>query len=171
MKPVKLPVLLFFILIIITIVQIVYYYFKLPPSVASHFNIDGRPDKWISKNAFAAIHVALIAFVSGIFCSAGLLLRKIPPSLLNLPNKDYWLEPQRKEATYSTFTGFMFIFADMTLVFFLLVFRLVYNYNLSYSGGLGNSMFYYLILYSFAICIFCIQFFKKFYKTEENKKE
>jgi hypothetical protein len=74
---------------------------QLPPSVASHFDIRGNADGWSDTETFvlvfAVLSLGLPLMMVGIFR----LTRYLPPSLINLPNRDYWLAPERREETYS----------------------------------------------------------------------
>ena len=73
------------------IVQVVYGYTDLPERVASHFDGSGRADGWSSRDAFIATWYGVIVLVNIWPLVIGPLMRKLPPGLLSLPNKEYWL--------------------------------------------------------------------------------
>jgi len=77
-----------------------YHYPRLPDTVVSHFGIDGRADGWSSKGAFIAIIAAAYLLVPLILIAVSLAIRRTPHWMVNLPNKDYWLSADRKDATY-----------------------------------------------------------------------
>ena len=72
---------------------------QLPERVASHFNIQGLPDGWMGRQSFlgvmAAIGTALPLFMVGMTS-----LHRVFPGGINLPNRDYWLSPERREDTF-----------------------------------------------------------------------
>src|SRR5436190_6095296 len=63
----------------------------LPERVATHFGPDGLPNGWTARESFVAtmalVVVLPVAFMQGI----GLVVGRLPPSLINLPTRDYWL--------------------------------------------------------------------------------
>lgn len=71
----------------------------LPETVASHFDLAGRADGWSSKSGFLALYLALSLGIAALFGGLGWLLPRLPDALINLPNKDYWLAPERRAAT------------------------------------------------------------------------
>lgn len=80
--------------------HLVYYYPRLPERIASHFNHLGEPDGWMSKANFMIFEVVLLAFVLGLFRLISFSFEKMPISLINLPNKEYWLAPERRSETF-----------------------------------------------------------------------
>jgi uncharacterized membrane protein len=81
--------------------QIVYYYPNLPEKVAVHFNAFGEPDNWASKQSYLIFQIILLLFTAVITFGLPLLLRKLPDSAINIPHKDYWLAPQRRNETFT----------------------------------------------------------------------
>lgn len=71
----------------------------LPPLVASHFAADGRANGWMSREAYAWM-MALMSLVTpyAVWSAAAWLPRRWP-RLVNIPFRDYWLAPERREAT------------------------------------------------------------------------
>jgi uncharacterized membrane protein len=74
---------------------------QLPPRVASHFDGAGMPDRWMMRGAYlctmAGVSVGLTAFLVGIF----FCVRYFPTSAINLPQRGYWAEPERREETFA----------------------------------------------------------------------
>ena len=79
------------------VVFVVYTSQYLPDKVATHFGINGQADGWMSRNGYLLLMLAFMigmsAFVSFV---VGTLPRKFP-QWTNIPNRDYWLAPQRRE--------------------------------------------------------------------------
>ncbi len=109
----------------------VYYYPMLPENMAIHFGADGLPNGWKSKGSFFVFYGVLVFLLGGIFSGLSSLIPKIPTSLINVPNKEYWFAEERAESSYEILAGF---FKRMTcaLVLFLgLLFVDTCNTNLS----------------------------------------
>jgi serine/threonine-protein kinase len=114
------------ILVALVVVQIAWYWPRLPATVASHFDGSGRPNGWLSKEMFLAVYVGIVALLAVVFSA----VRFIPTSLWNLPNRDYWLAPERRAATVARFSEEMLWFANATLALVLLTFELAFRANL-----------------------------------------
>jgi ABC-type Fe3+ transport system permease subunit len=72
---------------------------RLPERLASHFNLAGDPDGWMSRSSHLWM-MGLLAFglsllVVGLFYG----LRFLPVSMINLPQREYWLAPERQRQT------------------------------------------------------------------------
>ena len=71
----------------------------LPPRVASHFAADGRANGWMSREAYVGMMATMsLAMPFAIWIAATWLPRRWP-RLVNVPFRDYWLAPERREAT------------------------------------------------------------------------
>ena len=94
MESTQLPCLVF---LAIAVVAWGYSYDQMPPRRASHFNAAGAPNGWMTKNQFFTLNVILIAVAafSGLFPAHK--IAQVPTSKINLPNKEYWLDPTRRE--------------------------------------------------------------------------
>jgi serine/threonine-protein kinase len=74
---------------------------NLPEVVAVHFDISGQADAWAERGV--SLLVLLVAgvgiplFVGALF----IVLRFLPPYLLELPNRDFWLAPARRAWTHA----------------------------------------------------------------------
>ena len=73
----------------------------LPPLVASHFAASGAANSYMSRSVYTIVSILLVV-------GAPLFVAFLPSLLigkgerkLNLPNRDYWLAPERREATLS----------------------------------------------------------------------
>lgn len=76
-----------------------YQYRRLPPRVASHFDSHGRPDGWSTKLQFVSAAAATYALVTVLLVPLSLIAYIAPATLVQLPNKEYWLAPERESQT------------------------------------------------------------------------
>lgn len=119
--------------------QAFFYARKLPPVVASHFGASGRPDAWGSRDSFLLFQLGIVALVNLVFLGAGALLRVLPASLVNLPNRRYWLVPERREEAIADLQSRMTAMAVATVGLLLAVFELAARANLTPSRRLSST--------------------------------
>ena len=90
---------------------------QLPERVASHFNGSGEPNGWMSRSA-NQMSMLVFGLVFPLFvvvlCS---LMRFLPASLINLPDKDYWLAPERRGETFNYLVEHSLWFSCMAVCF------------------------------------------------------
>jgi uncharacterized membrane protein len=90
---------------------------ELPDRVATHFDFSGQPNGWMSRSAsqqsMLAFGLIFPFFVVGI-C---FMVRFLPASLINVPNREYWLAPERREETQSYLFWHSIWFACLTVCF------------------------------------------------------
>jgi len=115
----RLSLTVFLVLCILCVAQAVYYYPLLPDTVASHFNGAGQPDAWSSKATFVKIYLVATGLVAILFLAINFVMSKIPVSMINLPNKDYWLSEERRQDTFAFLSHYFLWFASATLLLLL----------------------------------------------------
>ena len=114
----KLSKILLVILSVIFIGQLIYFYPQLPVTIASHFNASGQANDWMSKSSFYIFEVILLLFFLAIGLFLPRLLFSLPDSMINLPNKEYWLAPERRGQTLNSFGEiFSWLFVGVIGVF------------------------------------------------------
>jgi len=79
---------------------------SLPDVVASHFVAGGAANGFMPRGSYVASMLALVVVVPSLLCSLGWLSGRIPPRFVNLPNKQHWLAPERREATLASLGRF-----------------------------------------------------------------
>lgn len=120
----------FLFILLLSLAEIAYFGPKLPDSVASHFDAKGQPDDWSSRTSFLIFYVAGILGIILCFVGPIWLIRKLPPSLVNIPNKDYWLAPERKKETMAYLADQLLLLGSATLLLVFLLFHFIIQANL-----------------------------------------
>jgi uncharacterized membrane protein len=136
----RVPKTVYFLMLIAGLIQWVHYYPLLPERMAAHFNYEGLPNGWQPKDGFFLLMLVVVVGVTAVipFLSARLIAAR-PDNQINLPQRSYWLAPERREAT------FRFIGAQMAWfgcgVLFVLLFgtSLAIHANLSADYLFDNS--------------------------------
>jgi hypothetical protein len=101
----------------------------LPEPVATHFRGDGTPDGWMSRAGYLAFLVLLGASVSMLVACAGWALQLLPPWLISIPNRAYWLAPARRCETLAFLQCHLLWLACLMVGFFLALHLLTVGAN------------------------------------------
>ena len=141
--------------------QIIYYYPNLPEKITSHFNGFGEPDGWMSKSSFIIFEGVILFLIIAEFTLLPLLIEKIPDSLINLPNKNYWLANDRRAETFSAIRVYFEWFSVGLLGLFIAVNEMVFRANLN-QQSLSNSIWFGLIAFFLFVGIWLVKFLLRF---------
>jgi uncharacterized membrane protein len=128
------------------------YYPQLPEYMASHFDGSGQANGWSSKAFFFGLQAFVLVVVTACFAILPAAIEGLPPRLVNLPNKDYWLAPERRAATMASISSALTWFGCAVLAFLLAVTWLVIRVNLRLESGLP-SLPIWALLAGFAACV------------------
>ncbi|MCA9181618.1 MAG: DUF1648 domain-containing protein [Planctomycetales bacterium] len=131
----------------IAVIQNVWYWQQLPARVATHFGVDGEPNVWMSRNAATALMLALQVGLPLFMAGLGAGMGWIPASLVNIPNRQYWFEPERRESTIRTLQLLLLFSALLTSLFLIWLSHLTFHANMTGGGlplrdGLGGIVLY-----------------------------
>ena len=152
-------------LVLTAIVQTIYYYPKIPDVVASHFDGLGDPNGWSSKLLFFGIYAAAILLTIFIFVIVPGLVAKSSGKGLKIPNKSYWLAPERQHGTIKFYRTHFLYFGIANLLLAIFVIQLVILANFKEQPRLDRSIVWALILYFIFVALWLIRFYTKFRRT------
>lgn len=127
-------------LFVLALFQIQHYSPLLPATLASHFDGAGKPNGFEAKAAFFRIYVLILALLLALFLFLPKLLRRLPDSLINLPNKDYWLSPERREETLSAVEDGTAWMGVLTMGLVVFIMQLTIRTNLTEHSVLTPSV-------------------------------
>jgi len=127
----RLPRTIFVAIVLAAIAQCVFSFAQLPETVASHFGPSGAPNGWMSKQAFFAIYAVVIALASVVEVFPARSIAKSSTARINLPNKEYWLAPERRAETMAYFEKFFAWYGCAFLLILVLIMGLAINANLN----------------------------------------
>lgn len=139
-------------LLLALVVQALLYYPQLPERMASHFNAGGHPNGWQSRTGYFSVQAFVVAVVTAAFAVLPAWIQRLPARLINLPNKDYWLAPERRAETMARVSAALTWFGCAVLTFILLVTRLVVRFNLGLEPELQASALS-LALGALVVCV------------------
>lgn len=162
---------IFLFLIVLSIVVPLFFINKMPTRIASHFNISNSPDSWMQKDNFLFFHFGLIFFFTLVFSGTAWLIRKLPYSLINLPNKEYWLHPSRKDYTYQVLESLIYYIGVLCVLLFILIFYMVYKANTDGSNRLSSYSWLLILAFVVSAGFITIKYIIHFNKKENQTGE
>jgi uncharacterized membrane protein len=160
------PALLYFVMLTLSVLQWAHAYPQLPETMQSHFTANGTPNGWQPKEAFfllTSVVIVLTAFMSFLVPH---LITSLSPDKINLPNKSYWLAPERREETSRFFRAQMAWFGCGLLFLLLYGISQAINANLpSVRHFDSQGMWYVLAGFLLFIAAWTVHFLRHFYSV------
>ncbi len=108
--------------------QIVYWP-QLPARMATHFGKDGTPNDWMNKSIATTVNCALVVVIPLFFIAIGSLLRGLPTTLINIPNREFWFAPERREQSIQWISTTMSWFGAAIALFVVVINHLTFVAN------------------------------------------
>jgi uncharacterized membrane protein len=107
-------------------VQYLVYGSKLPARIATHFDAQGVANGWMAPGDFFAFYAGILAFMLVVVVVlAPASIGRLPASMINLPNREYWLAPERVGETRRKLGNLMAGFGLGVGLFIVYVMQLV----------------------------------------------
>ncbi|MBD3274702.1 MAG: DUF1648 domain-containing protein [Candidatus Marinimicrobia bacterium] len=156
---------IYLLMVAISFAHLFIYYPDLPDTVAIHFGISGEPDNWADKTGYLAFEIGLLTFLTLIFVGIAESIKKFPPGLFNIPNKEYWLAGERQHETAKTIKNLLYWVGNITLFLLLYMNHQLVQVNIQQSTDSIDGFWIALIAYLSAIGLLLYQYLKKFYRT------
>jgi uncharacterized membrane protein len=135
----------------------------LPSVVASHFGAGGNANGFMSKSMYTALMLAAVMAIPSLVGFSGQLVRVVPLQSVNLPNKEYWLAPQRRAATLESLSSLSGLFAIVLTFFMCFVHWLVVQANALQPARLSEgSLFAGLAGFGVITALWLVALFRRF---------
>lgn len=119
-------------------------YQQLPLRVASHFGADGVANGWSSRESYVWTLIVILTVCTLTMAGTAAIIRITPTNLVNLPHREYWLAPERREATIGAVERFGFVMAGLTSLLFLAIHLLTVAANESQPAVLSGVVWWLL---------------------------
>ena len=137
----RLPNSVFFMLVVLGGAQFFYYAPRLPEIIGSHFSGAGVVNGWQTKTAFFAMELAIIVLAAVVSFGVPRIIAAMPVALINLPHKEFWLAPERRDGTLAYIRRWSAWFGCALLAFLLFVMELAFRANLHTPPQFNNAAF------------------------------
>lgn len=165
MNDARIPTFLFLLLVIFAVLQCVHVYPQLPHVMASHFDAHGTPNGWQPKAAFFILIGAVIVICTIPAFIVPRWLPSLSPEKINLPNKTYWLAPERRDETWRFFRVQMAWWGCALLFVLLYAMFQAINANLPSVGQFNSEGMWYVLaaflLFSITWVVHLVRHFSK----------
>jgi uncharacterized membrane protein len=139
----------------------------LPDRLASHFDSLGNANGWMIRPQFFAMYVVLIALAAALVYLPPLFIARASTSIINLPNKEYWLAPERRTDTLAFFAKQFAWFGCIFLLLEISVMQLVVESNSSptprFPAGPFLSLVFAFVIFTF---VWIIVILRRFYNPD-----
>jgi uncharacterized membrane protein len=136
---------LFILLLIISTILISVTTDHLPAQIASHFGAGGVPNGWMSRNTYLLFMLAFgVVLPIAVVLGMTVLPRKV--NAINIPHREFWLEPARREATLRFLAAHACWLGSLVVVFIAAIHLLLIEANATQPPRLPAAMFYTLLV-------------------------
>ncbi len=123
----------------------------------------------MSKSNFFIFEFVILLLIVAEFALLPKLIEKMPNTLINLPNKDYWLTSERSNETFATIRQFFDWLSAGLLILFIAVNQLVFQANIKQIDLPTTPMWTILGLFLIFVVIWLTFFVFRFrIKKDEN---
>jgi|MudIll2142460700_1097286.scaffolds.fasta_scaffold191739_1 uncharacterized membrane protein len=136
----------FLFLVVICILQILYYAPRMPEQMASHFDAAGAPNGWSTKTVFFGLYLGILGLLFLSFRVLPGLISRFPESMINLPNKEYWLAVERKDETFLRIRERLMYMGNGVVIFLIATFQLVLLANFTEDRRMNAEVLWILLL-------------------------
>ena len=146
------------------------YYSQLPDVVASHFNARGVANGWQTKSAFFAVFVGVSVLAAVIGFGIPRIISAMPPQLINLPNKNYWLAPDHLAETQTFLNNYFAWFGCAVFLIIILTFDYAIQSNLRPENRPDISRMWYILAGFLAfVAVWIIRLLARFLRNPQEK--
>lgn len=125
--------------LLVAAADLAWLYPQLPEQVATKFGTGGRPVAWSARGTFLTGHLFSLVFVAALILGLWLALPRLPASWIHLPNRAWWLAPERAELTRQSLGRFVLTLGVWLLAFVTALGDLTMRANLSSPPRLGTA--------------------------------
>jgi hypothetical protein len=114
---------------------------RMPPFVASHFDGSGSPNGFMPRNVYVYFMLGFVIGLPVLMVYLTWLRMGRPGMRINLPNREHWMAPVRRDETIAYLRESVMQFGILLLVFLTFSHWLVVRANLAHPTLLDQSWF------------------------------
>lgn len=163
------PVIPVVLLAVIAALFVIFTSAELPALVGSHFNFRGEPDDWMTRENYVASMVIFVLVYPGLMMLAFTWLPQRFPSWVNIPQRDFWLAPERREESLQYLAAHGCWFSCLLLLLLIGVHYAIVVSHRTHPPALPLPLFL-SILGSFgvALAVWTVKLVRRFQKPAAN---
>ena len=133
---------LFVLLLVISATVIIATTSQLPAQVASHFGAGGAANGAMTRSGYLLFMLAFAVGVPLLVVLSMAVLPRLFGNAINIPNRDYWLAPARREATLRYITAHACWLGSLLTVFIGAIHLLLLEANATHPPHLPGAPFW-----------------------------
>jgi len=137
---------LFVLLLVIGAILISVTTDQLPVQIASHFSAGGVPNGWMSRRGYLLFMLVFAVILPVTVVLSMSLLPRLKQGSINIPNRDYWLDPARREDTLRYFGTHACWLGSLLVVFIAAIHFLLIEANAAQPPRLPIQLFITLLV-------------------------
>lgn len=142
--------------------QNAWYWTQLPDRVASHFGPSGQPNSWMTKTGVTLLMVGVQLGLPWLLVGVGRLIRVLPVSIINIPNREYWFAPERREPSLAFVQHFLAVVAITASLFMMAINHLTFVANTRHEPLNMQAFGIVVALYLIGIALLVSAMWKRF---------
>jgi uncharacterized membrane protein len=121
---------LFIFVLLACVLETVRLWFLSPDVMAAHFNIQGSPNRIVSKLEFFGFEAQILLVVIAASILIQVLPMILPVQWINIRHREYWLSPERRTNTVDRLSSFGATLSTIILLVIQAGFELAVSANL-----------------------------------------
>ncbi|HSV21036.1 MAG TPA: DUF1648 domain-containing protein [Casimicrobiaceae bacterium] len=125
---------------------------QLPPRMASHFGAHGEVNGWSSRESYELAMIGIVIGVPLALLAGMAWLPRVGICLRKLPNRQYWLAPERRARTFERLAAFASVAGCLLVIFLTAIHLIVIEANASPRPALPTAPFITVML-AFAVAM------------------
>lgn len=163
MKPIRIPATLFVLLCLGFLLYVNETSSLLPGRLATHFGGRGQPNGWMNRSGYTTF-ISLLGVGLPLFVIAlCFLCRFLPAWTVNIPNREYWVSPERRSRTYGYLLAHSLWLGCLLVAFVAAMHYLTIQANRSIPVHLaGGSMIMVLAVFLGCLAIWVVALMRHF---------
>ncbi len=156
--------LLLLVLALVAWVQVPLALERLPERVATHFDGAGIPNGWMTRDGLFAFWSGLVGFMLFTFLVTPIFTSRVSDRWINLPHKDYWLAPERRQQSLDRVAVFGLGAGCACMAFMAVTICALLRANLDGTQRLDDHFIWYTLAFAVLLIGSAIGFTARFYR-------
>jgi hypothetical protein len=148
--------------LLVAAADLAWLYPRLPERVATKFGAGGEVIGWSTRSGWLTGHLFTLGLFAVLMVGLRFGLRLIPPSLINVPHREFWLAPGRIDASLALLGDLILGLGLAILAFLVALQHLTLAANLLAEPRLGNGFWVVLGLYLAAMASGIVWLYRRF---------
>ena len=160
---------IFFVIVILLCgLETVRLWFLAPDVMASHFNAQGNPDHFVPKLEFFGFQAQTVLVVLVLSLVTQVLPLIIPLKWVNMPNREYWLAPERRDVTADRMSSYGALLFALILLGIQAGFELAVSANLHQPIVFNAHLMVPIMIVVFTLCLMSLFWLARTFRLQST---